>query len=972
MRKLIFLLLMLPFAASAQTIFSYQNWADGGSFGARISIPHDSTTQASKTPKSDLLFIAGQIWGLGVDAHYHNLTGGSAPLTTVPWDSVTGTPNSLSGYGITDAVNIFGFYSDPSWLIALNWNKVTGFGIDSVAAGFHTQGYYDQRYSSAGGTVHVTAPIQGDGSVGTPLNLLGWSSPGALRFYGYDASGTIGLQQLGTAAFIDKPVSGNASAAQVVLGNDTRWADSAAVLRSIIATLLTRADSNQSIHSYYTVGRGNKLADSLVAIFLTRIDSNQSIHSWASIGRLNKLADSLRGLLYNANALQGFAVANTTPTTGYVLTWNGTTWAPAPASGGGGTPAGVTGQVQINKLGSFSVVPRFSADTLTNIVSATSLVALDTLHAKESADTIIFVGYSITLGLTGPVAYRYTLQLANTMGLFEMNNSISGTRLVKLANGDSSLQERWTTAIPAWNIHYKYLVVEETVNDAGSGGTTPVDSTRYKTVWDSLYTNILAPKGWTTDRVIIQAGSIVGVNKGTGGNLSPGAANEIAYKNIAISKAIANGARYFDNYAYMLSHGGLALLQNDSLHPNQWGHNVMLRGLLQAIKDSLSFVKSNSAVVEKRLTVQGDADIIRANVSGTTSTADLKISGSVFNSRINSAGISIPVYSGLKIFGDQVIDTLKWRLYYGYTGPSVFMYGLGMDPTTNAIRFYTPSSASNAGWDFGTINTTDSSFAMKARITHAGGARFGDSVRAVGSIVTEGKITAADFQLDGTSVLPPVADKLLLWHSGNTKFGFEMLQMGTPYFTRIFAPSTSGYGVRIGNKSTSDGTTWTDYQWYTSAGMFTTPAMLPNQAGADSVVTTTTSASVVTYGRKSLASFAPLSGTYTPTVANTSNVASSSAGLCQWTRIGNQIHVWGRVSITPTLTATGTSFDINLPTASVFTTSDDAAGNFSNNSAVMIAGGIIADAVNAKVVFSFTSVNTASNYLPFSFDYIVK
>lgn len=223
-KKLLLSLALLPFIARSQAIYSYQDWRDGGKFGARITLPHDSTTQAAKTPKTDIFFSAGAIWGLGVDGYYHNLTGGSAPLTTIPWDSVTNTPTTLNDYGITDGVTNVGSYLDPSWIIGLSGIKVTGFFADSNTVGFHTPGYYWALFGAAG-TVHTSAPITGNGSAGTPVGLSGWSSPGPLKFYGYDASSVLGLQTLGTAAFIDKPVSGNATGGQAVIATDTRLSD---------------------------------------------------------------------------------------------------------------------------------------------------------------------------------------------------------------------------------------------------------------------------------------------------------------------------------------------------------------------------------------------------------------------------------------------------------------------------------------------------------------------------------------------------------------------------------------------------------------------------------------------------------------------------------------------------------------------------------------------------------------------------
>jgi len=46
--------------------------------------------------------------------------------STWPWSSITGTPTTLSGYGITDGVSTSGSYSNPSWITALAYSKLTG------------------------------------------------------------------------------------------------------------------------------------------------------------------------------------------------------------------------------------------------------------------------------------------------------------------------------------------------------------------------------------------------------------------------------------------------------------------------------------------------------------------------------------------------------------------------------------------------------------------------------------------------------------------------------------------------------------------------------------------------------------------------------------------------------------------------------------------------------------------------------
>jgi hypothetical protein len=48
-------------------------------------------------------------------------------LTGLAWSKISGTPNSLLGYGISDPVLLSsGSYSNPSWLTSLAWAKITG------------------------------------------------------------------------------------------------------------------------------------------------------------------------------------------------------------------------------------------------------------------------------------------------------------------------------------------------------------------------------------------------------------------------------------------------------------------------------------------------------------------------------------------------------------------------------------------------------------------------------------------------------------------------------------------------------------------------------------------------------------------------------------------------------------------------------------------------------------------------------
>jgi len=68
------------------------------------------------------------------------------------------------------------------------------------------------------------------------------------------------------------------------------------------------------------------------------------------------------------------------------------------------------------------------------------------------------------------------------------------------------------------------------------------------------------------------------------------------------------------------------------------------------------------------------------------------------------------------------------------------------------------------------------------------------------------------------------------------------------------------------------------------------------------------------------------SGTYTPTINTTTNIASSSVGTWQYLRVGNTVTVSGSITITPTAGVSTTSFNFSLPINSTFATGNDCAG----------------------------------------------
>lgn len=67
------------------------------------------------------------------------------------------------------------------------------------------------------------------------------------------------------------------------------------------------------------------------------------------------------------------------------------------------------------------------------------------------------------------------------------------------------------------------------------------------------------------------------------------------------------------------------------------------------------------------------------------------------------------------------------------------------------------------------------------------------------------------------------------------------------------------------------------------------------------------------------------SGTYTPTLTNTTNITSSTAYGCQWTRVGNVVTVSGKFDQNVT-SASGTVMGLSLPIASNLTATEQCAG----------------------------------------------
>ena len=89
-------------------------------------------------------------------------------------------------------------------------------------------------------------------------------------------------------------------------------------------------------------------------------------------------------------------------------------------------------------------------------------------------------------------------------------------------------------------------------------------------------------------------------------------------------------------------------------------------------------------------------------------------------------------------------------------------------------------------------------------------------------------------------------------------------------------------------------------------------------------------------------------GTYTPTLTGTANVASSTAYVCQYMRVGTVVTVSGKVEITPTTANTYTELGMTLPISSNLTTDEQCSGSGGGKTTQVTAALIMGDATNDR------------------------
>lgn len=113
-----------------------------------------------------------------------------------------------------------------------------------------------------------------------------------------------------------------------------------------------------------------------------------------------------------------------------------------------------------------------------------------------------------------------------------------------------------------------------------------------------------------------------------------------------------------------------------------------------------------------------------------------------------------------------------------------------------------------------------------------------------------------------------------------------------------------------------------------------------------------------------------VSGTYTPTLVNSTNVAASTAYSCQYLRVGSVVHVSGRVDIDPTATG-DTVLTMTLPIASNLGNSNELCGTAAGSNTTVVECFSISGDGTDVAAFQGAAVNTANHGFFFTFTYRV-
>lgn len=112
------------------------------------------------------------------------------------------------------------------------------------------------------------------------------------------------------------------------------------------------------------------------------------------------------------------------------------------------------------------------------------------------------------------------------------------------------------------------------------------------------------------------------------------------------------------------------------------------------------------------------------------------------------------------------------------------------------------------------------------------------------------------------------------------------------------------------------------------------------------------------------------SGTYTPTITGDGNISATTAFVCNYMRIQNQVMVTGKFNADPVSSGVATAIGVSLPVASNFTNNRDCSGTGCTDT--YNPTNVTADTTNDRATITFVPSGTANSEHRFSFMYLVQ
>lgn len=218
----------------------------------------------------------------------------------------------------------------------------------------------------------------------------------------------------------------------------------------------------------------------------------------------------------------------------------------------------------------------------------------------------------------------------------------------------------------------------------------------------------------------------------------------------------------------------------------------------------------------------------------------------------------------------------------------------------------------------------------------------------IGASGTQGIITGSYNTIIGTNTSIGDVNNTIILADGQSNNRLIFDNTGAPK-----VPFLSGSGSRI---------LLTD-----NSGNVTGSSALP-----PGTTTSTPSGSTDVANKAYVDAAAGTSGTYIPTITNGANVASSTGATAHYMRIANQVHVQGKVNVTPTLGVnTTTVINISLPVASNIGAVTDLLGGAFAGAATAANPVATGDTTNDNGILTYISVSVGAVDLYFDFTYTV-